>query len=249
MTNEMIRNFAQSFLALSFWDEWDNLKDSEDGFLITESEHAAIKQKYHRRQDISDTIAPMFAHFGLNLDEFIPLQFVEETINMIDAQWDWTTGKFSVAQLYERSPYAAWGCIASQTGMGVSATDDPNIKELFDSLGISEPSQYREIPSAWDAVVAMQQAILKKRTEAIFFDEAIGTRLCQWHDGMDAIYAVGSSAIALHPVPPNVVRDAVSLLERNLAQVRTNSPHDENIEELMDLIEELMSVLPDNEEN
>jgi len=247
MNSAMIRDFAQSFLASSFWDEWEYLIDAEgaDEMSISETEWEMLKRKYRDRQELSETIAPMFSYYNVDLNNFLLIQFVEEIVKAINEHWKRPNEEFSVEQLYTRYPHAAWSCVAGRTGMGIAATDDQEVKELFEVLEISEPSFYRESPSVWDAVAAMQQAIIAKRSEEIYFSESIGTRLCQWHNGMDEIYVVGSNAIANHPVPPNVVRDVVDLLERDLIQVRTNNPHDENIEELMDLIEELRFVLPE----
>jgi hypothetical protein len=236
----MTKDFAQALLSESFWSEWQSLDEDEES-LISQSEWEIIRRKYLYQQEISESIAVLFSYYSLNLDEFLPLSFVEELVNQIDKEWE---GKYSIKQLYEHSKYAAWGCIAKQVGTGVAATDSPEIQEFFEVIGISEPSFNRESPSAWNAVIAVQQAIVAKRSEEIYFDESIGTRLCQWHSGMDAIYAVGSSAIAYHPVPPSVVRDAVDLLDRNLVQVRTNNFRDKNIDELMTLIEDLLWVLP-----
>lgn|GEM_PF-4308324 len=241
----MILDFAQALFAPSFWDEWENLTDCEgaDEMIVSEVEWEMLKRKYRDRQNMSETIAPMVSHYNVDLNDFLPIEFVKEIVKAINEHWKRPNKEFSIEQLYARYPHAAWSCVAGQTGMGIAATDNQEVKELFEILDISEPSFYWETPTAWYAVAAIQKAIIAKRSEEIYFDESIGNRLCQWHGGMDAIYAVGSSAIAHQPVPPTVVQDAISLLEQGLNQVQVNDPHDENVEELRDLIEELKSAL------
>jgi hypothetical protein len=45
--------------------------------------------------------------------------------------------------------------------------------------------------------------------------ECFGEQLCQWHSGMDAIYAAGSSTIAGYGVPLEVLKEAIELMDRN----------------------------------
>lgn len=45
--------------------------------------------------------------------------------------------------------------------------------------------------------------------------ECFGEQLCQWHNSMDAIYAAGSSTIAGHGVPLDVLEEAIRLMDHN----------------------------------
>lgn len=44
-------------------------------------------------------------------------------------------------------------------------------------------------------------------------NECVGSAFCQWHSGMDAIYAVGSSTIANVGIDCDTLQEAVDLLE------------------------------------
>jgi len=146
MNSAMIRDFAQSFLASSFWDEWEYLIDAEgaDEMSISETEWEMLKRKYRDRQELSETIVPMFSCYNVDLNNFLPIQFVEEIVKIINEHWKRPNEEFSVEQLYTRYPHAARSCVAGRTGMGIAATDDQEVKELFEILEISEPSFYQK---------------------------------------------------------------------------------------------------------
>ena len=44
-------------------------------------------------------------------------------------------------------------------------------------------------------------------------NKCVGCEFCNWHNGMDAVYAVGSSTVANVGVPVEVLKDAITLLE------------------------------------
>lgn len=48
------------------------------------------------------------------------------------------------------------------------------------------------------------------------FSDGFGGAMCQWHDNMDAIYAVGSSVIASQPAALDVLEEAIALMRRNV---------------------------------
>ena len=55
-------------------------------------------------------------------------------------------------------------------------------------------------------------------------DECFGQELCQWHSGMDAIYAAGSSTIANVGVPLDVLEEAIQLMDRNAKEAQAGQP-------------------------
>jgi hypothetical protein len=56
--------------------------------------------------------------------------------------------------------------------------------------------------------------------------ECFGQQLCQWHSGIDWVYAAGSSTIAGHGVPLDVLEGAIQLMDRSAMVADQDRPYD-----------------------
>lgn len=70
---------------------------------------------------------------------------------------------------------------------------------------------------------------IRTPTGAWFTSPDFGSWLCHWHNGMDRIYAAGSSVIANREVPLEVIEDASALLRRRAQEAESSGRvHDAN---------------------
>jgi len=79
-----------------------------------------------------------------------------------------------------------------------------------------------------------------KSSNSFFLPQEVGVIFHHWHNGMDAIYGVGSLAIAGKPISKEYAQEAISLLVNCKDYWTMRSPSKEgsdNIQELAMLIE------------
>lgn len=70
----------------------------------------------------------------------------------------------------------------------------------------------------------------------------LGLLLHNWHDGMDSVYAAGSTIFADGTVDSETLEDCLWILEK-IARKDNRGLADEDMSELFDLIEEIKGIL------
>lgn len=122
-------------------------------------------------------------------------------------------------RIYDMCNYWGWSNVFGCTVYG-GAFDirDPDHDYGSDPMpGESTDDYYARLISdesrggeAW-----IPQDFVRTETGAWFASPQFGEWMCHWHNNMDKVYAVGSSVIANHEVPLEVLADAITLMERN----------------------------------
>jgi hypothetical protein len=154
---EMIESFAIMLLADAFWSTWEDDESVID--LITQEEREKFRRSYAGEGcEIVQGMEYALEDLDIDIKPFLLLEMVQQIVDNVNEFWK---GKYSVEQLHEYCQRASHRLILGQVGHGVTASDDPNIAEMFEELGISTP------PSSHEGVHEQGENLARKVEETL----------------------------------------------------------------------------------
>jgi hypothetical protein len=158
--SEMIKSFATMLLADAFWSEWEDDEFVID--LITQEERETFRRSYAGSGcEVVQGLEYVIEDLEIDIKPFLPISLVQKIVDHVNNAW---SEKYSVEQLHEYCQRASHRLILGQIGHGVTATDDPNIGEMFEELEIKVPHSISEgaYEEGWSLVREVEQRLAHK---------------------------------------------------------------------------------------
>lgn len=143
--------------------------------------------------------ASMMSAHGTTFDEWMQLPYPQRIYDLY-GYWGWMN-------IFGSTVYGgAFDIRDPQHDYGSSPMPGESPDDYYTRLVSGEPDR----GAPW-----IPLDFIRTETGAWFVSPDFGNWLCHWHNGMDRVYAAGSTVIANREVPLSVIEDAIERMELN----------------------------------
>jgi hypothetical protein len=159
---EMITDLAISIFVEAFADEIENLENQSKFDLLTASELAQVQDNYILGYDLHQSISELFSDFGLNIQDYLPINQTKKIVNQINFQW---RGNYKMEEFYEFNQLESHYFLLDLIGQSSGAVDSV-VDQLFKDKNIYKPTNILECDMSYEVQKAIQdlaQALKKVR--------------------------------------------------------------------------------------